>query len=519
MKRMTEKEFRERMDRIRSDLRSVGAFEDMSPQAKAERKRRGKTDIFFFAQTYFPRMFYLPFEDVDTEVIEMAYVPDILVPVDVFRGYAKSTFFSFLVPIHEAAYPELHNMHFFVSCSLTELQATSFTGPIMLNLQENERLCSDFGNLFKAGSESDFETVNDQRFLARGYKQRVRGIRYQGIYRPDRCTIDDLEDLDTIRNPRIVKNQIQRVKRSLMPAMSDEGHFLTLVGNNLGKKSVMAYFLDMEEEDKPGTKKYPSYTLRVLDSEGLPTCPKRFPMRKIDAKRHALGTHTFNQEMLGLLDDESDAFQEAWFRYFKSEDIVGVPLRVCVGVDSSLEEGATHDYRAIIATGIDSQLKIYVLRAWIRKASENTMWEALWRILKDLAPSPVAKPGMPQIQGTRLIIAGAVTEKHLKDHWQSYCRKKGSCPAYPGFELQQTNKISRIVDTLSHPFETGNILLAWPISEDTALLKEQLLYIDTPSVNDDGPDALQVAVSNLTAGPGKFEYHSIEKSRYADMRI
>jgi hypothetical protein len=66
-----------------------------------------------------------------------------------------------------------------------------------------------------------------------------------------------------------------------------------------------------------------------------------------------------------------------------------------------------------------------------------------------------------------------------------------------------TNKEGRIIGTLSYLIEHGKLLFEKGQS-DQDLLLEQLIYILNANINDDGPDALEGAVSMLQSG-GKAE--------------
>ena len=50
---------------------------------------------------------------------------------------------------------------------------------------------------------------------------------------------------------------------------------------------------------------------------------------------------------------------------------------------------------------------------------------------------------------------------------------------------------------------------------DQDLLIEQLIYILNKNIHDDGPDALEGAVSMLQGGSSSTEYQSLTKRRFA----
>ena len=98
--------------------KSVSPFEDDTPEKQAERTEWAAWDRLYFFKTYLPHYFYGEFEDFHDEWSNLADVQNEIVPVAAPREHAKSTFFSFGVPVHDIVY-ELK--HFIMIISLCKL--------------------------------------------------------------------------------------------------------------------------------------------------------------------------------------------------------------------------------------------------------------------------------------------------------------------------------------------------------------------------------------------------------------
>jgi len=79
-----------------------------------------------------------------------------------------------------------------------------------------------------------------------------------------------------------------------------------------------------------------------------------------------------------------------------------------------------------------------------------------------------------------------------------------------------TNKEARIIGTLSYLFQQGKLLFCRNHSDQNVLI-EQLCYLEDANIHDDGPDALEGAVS-LLQGSGVYEYRSVGKRRFGKTR-
>lgn len=478
-----------RFDQWADDLKawiteSVSPFADDTPEKQAERKEKGEYDLLFFCKTYLPHYFPSEFGEFHGEWEDLTEIRDESVFVAAPREHAKSTFFTFGVPIRNICY---QMRRFQLVISDTNDQATGFTLPIRLELEENPRIRHDFGNLRgQVWKANDFTTSNGVRTLARGRGEKVRGLKNRQ-YRPDYATVDDYENDENVENPRLVKKGIQWLKRAVIGSMG-KGYTFCMVGNLFHPKSVLSQFI--AEKDEEGNTLYVSRVYRAWIDYGKPTqrplWSALWPEERLEKKRRQMGTVDFNAEMMNLTGAEESPFKEAWFKYFERPQIelVMPELFVATFIDPSAKSGEANDYKAIITVGLERGAMLFrCLHAWIRHASPGEMFTAAYRQFDQY--------------GGRIGIEDNMLEDFLHEAIYNYAKDVGRYLPWEPVH-HSTNKEARIIGTLSYLVEYGKLIFEKGHS-DQDLLVEQLVYILNRNVNDDGPDGLEGAVKMLQA--------------------
>lgn len=497
--KLTEYQF----DRFAEELRdwiqdNVSPFEDIRSEAKRERKRRARWDKEYFCQTYFPHYFYSEFADFHEEWFELTEIEDELVPVAAPREHAKSTIFTFANILHAICY-ELR--HFILIISDTEDQATGFTLPIKIEIEENPRLRHDFGNLrgTRRWREADFVTSTDVRLKARGRGDKVRGLKWKQ-YRPDMAVIDDFENDKNVRNPRLVEEGMDWLLTAVYGSLKEPFNML-MVGNIFAPKSILAQLIAekvVDEETGEEVPRYHGHIYAAEDEKGNPLWLAAWPKERLAKRRRQMGSVRYNREMMNRCLDERNPIQEAWFQYCHRSDIEDHELLVATFVDPSAKSGMSNDYKAIITVGADrAAMDFFTLHAWIRHATINEMWEALWRIHAEHRGSIGIEENM--------------FGEFLTESYQHFARNKGKF--LPLLLVHHaSDKEARMIDTLQPILEFGHLFFEKGHS-DQDLLVEQTLYITNSTVNDDGPDALEGAVSMLQSKLITIEYQTTKTPR------
>lgn len=477
--RLSKREYWREVQEILRLIRTVQPFEDTSAKARKERKQRAKKDKLWFFRTYFPHYFTLPFCEMHREVVRLMDTRGEGVPATVVvaapRGHGKSTLVSLAYPIHQILF---QGAHFIVLVSATADMAERFVMRIRLEFENNVRIRTDFGDL-RGHPWSDEELVANQVMVwARGSGQALRGAVY-GPYRPDLFILDDVETDELVRNPRRVERLKKWILGTVYPAMAKDG-LLFMIGTKLSRRSVLAQFL----EDK--TWLHAEYRAIITDK---PLWQEKFTIDQLNAMKEKMGTLDFNREYMNDPRDEEGMFKQEWIQYYEPETLSMDQLSIYAALDPSVGAGESSDYKAFVTIGVDPDGIIYVLDAWIRKASIEEMIRmvyAKWHQYRHLV----------------IGIETNVFQRVLLNLFDMEARKRAQW--LPLKEVQHSiAKEARIV-RLSPLIERGVIRFAKGHS-DQDLLIEQLIYFPSSTVNDDGPDALEMVVQISDLYAGRFE--------------
>jgi hypothetical protein len=491
-----------RFDQWADDLKlwiqeSVSPFENDTPEKQKARIERGRHDRLYFFKTYFPHYFSVAFGDFHDEWSGLTDIQDEPVFVAAPREHAKSTFITFGVPLHDIAYKL---KWFVIIVSDTNDQATGFTLPIRLELEENPRLLHDFGNLRgRTWTKSDFTTSTGIRVLARGHGEKVRGLKNRQ-HRPDRVIVDDFENDENVENPKLVKKGIRWLRRAVIGSLGAGASF-TMIGNLFHPKSVLSQLIAAKDED--GKPLYVSRIYRAIIDYGKETArplwPALWPMARLHKKKRSMGTIDFNAEMMNLCVAEDSPFPEESFRYYNRVEIITPTLIVASFVDPSAKSNEMNDFKSVITVGLDRQAMIFrCLHAWIRHASVGGMFDAAYRQFDQY--------------GGVVGIEENMFHDFLHEAIYNYAKEKGRyLPWKPVHHA--SNKEGRIIGTLSYLVEYGKLIFEKGHSDQDRLV-EQLVYLNNATVNDDGADALEGAVNLLQSGSfGPVEYETVESRR------
>ncbi len=484
--KITEYRFDQWADDLRGWIRkSVSPFENDTPEKQAERKDRGSWDLLFFFKTYLPHYYSVDFDDFHEEWADLSEIRNQIGLLAAPREHAKSTFFSFGVPIHDAAYVL---KHFIMLISDTNDQAKGFTIPIRLELEENPRLLHDFGEFRgRKWSDSDFTTTGGVRVLARGRGEKVRGLKNMQ-YRPDRAIVDDLENDQNVRNPKLVKQGMDWLLTAVLGSMGD-GFSFTMVGNLFAARSILAQM--MKEKDAEGQPLYVSKVYDAVREDGSPLWPALWPLERLQQRQRQMGTVRFNREMRNRVGAEDSPIRESWILYVPHAELAPdiwskKQFIVSAFLDPSGKGTETSDFKAIVVAGkcIETGI-IECLHAWIRHATVNEMWAQVWQIDEEYG-------------GCGMGVEINMFQDFLIDSYKNYAERTGRWVNMRKV-IHSSEKIARIVNRLSPLCEFGKVRFIRGNS-DQDLLVEQLIYIMDQNVNDDGPDALEGAISGLVSG-------------------
>lgn len=472
--------FEREAERLRALIRSsVSPFGHDPGGARQERLKKAEQDREYFLKTYLPHYFGLQFAEFHREWLDLADTENRLVLVAAPREHAKSTLFTFGLPLHALLFQK---KKFILIVSDTEDQARGFTLPMKMELLQNPRIIHDFGEMkgspFK---DADFVAKNGVRVKARGRGQRVRGLKSRQ-HRPDMAVVDDFENDRNVRNPRLVKEGLDWLLTAVLGSLA-EPFQMFMVGNIFASRSILSRLMSMK--DDTGAALYTSRVYRALDDRGEPLWPAAWSRERLMKRRRLMGAVRFNREMMNRVVDEDGPVRPGWFRYYHPRDIEGEDLAVASFLDPSAGSGKRGDFKALVTVGLDAAASVfYVLHAWIKRATIGEMLRACHAVHREYGGAFGAEVNM--------------LEDFLLRAFEDYARQHNSWLPLTRVR-HSTQKRARILGEIAPLLEFGRLRFQKGHSDQDVLI-EQILYLDDGTVHDDGPDALAGALAMLREG-------------------
>ena len=186
-----------------------------------------------------------------------------------------------------------------------------------------------------------------------GAGQPVRGRKHRQ-HRPGRIVLDDIEDDQSVLNPRLVHRLVAWVFGAVFPSL-EPGGSLVWLGTLLSLRSGLASAMGREGAAFHKWKAEPE--------PGVSLWEDRFPAAELPALKRLVGTIVWYREYQNEPGDDPDApFQLAWIdaARYRGGEIDGIASPgLFFACDPSLEEGRVHDFKAIVG--------VRVLHEWAGK--------------------------------------------------------------------------------------------------------------------------------------------------------
>jgi len=490
------KEFQKKWESFAVEISERPMFD--GKLSKEERKKRAAADPWEMAKIYFPeyvRSEAAPFHSKWPKISSIENQP---VLVEAFRGAGKSSFFTFLDAVHKILFGSYKFMLF---GSYTEDKSIVFTARILAELKYNQRILEDFGQIIQPSTDKsamgEFAAkVGNRRVMVQSCSigQDPRGL-VAGAYRPDYVRLDDIQNRKRAKNPAWVKETVEWITTDLIPALAEQYNMI-IVATPVRPRDVV-HFLKEGTETRESVK---AYSFPAINKSGKPTWPSFFPLKRLESIKKIIGSLVFRQEyQLIPYSEEEGKIQESWLIDYDPAEVREKEYLIKV---SALDPGGgkatkKHDFKAHICIGINPGPQIDILDARIRRETPRKMISGCYLIHEKWEP-------------WRMFWEENGQQSLLADTFDLIAEKYG----YP-LRLQAVtntqNKEMRIEGTLFTLLE-NHCIRFHPTNADQKLLKEQLLDL-FDGANDDGPDALEMAVRK-----GLQKLKSLLKGNRADVR-
>ena len=296
------------------------------------------------------------------------------------RGHAKSTNLTFKDAIHAIVY---EYKHYPIILSDSSDQAEGFLGDLKIELEENQNIIEDFGDLKgKVWRDDCIVTSTGIKVDAIGSGKKIRGRRHRN-WRPDLIILDDVENDENVNTP----DQRKKLANWFFKAVSKAGDTYTdivYIGTMLHYDSLLAkvlknpayqsvkyqgvisyaknnylwdqweaIYIDLDNEDREHdalafferNKEEMLEGTEVLWEEKL----SYYDLMVIKVSE---GDVSFNSEIQNEpIDPASRIFNEEWVEYYNEAEIDFSDRKfVFVGaVDPSLGKNKKSDYSTILA--------------------------------------------------------------------------------------------------------------------------------------------------------------------------
>jgi hypothetical protein len=461
-----------------------------SPAQRASRVRRLIKDYAAFVDYYFPHYTTdpatgkhtpcAPFHIKAANTIRRSR--NIRFAAKWARGHAKSTHFDIFIPLFLKAQgfdnPALRELNVMVLVGKSQDNAQTLLGDIQAELEFNQRYIADFGVQKCDGSwmDGEFVTADGCAFFARGRGQSPRGLRYRS-HRPDYIVIDDLDDDELVNNPDRVGRLTKWLKEALFGALDGgRGRFI-MVGNLIGKNSVLANFIASDGVVVS--------EVNALDRNGQPSWAAKWSLEEVQAQAQFMGYISFQREMMNNPITEGAVFRNEWIRWGKILPLNRYDELVCY-CDPSFKSSSKNDYKAIKLWGSTGS-QLHHIAAFVRQCSVGEMVRWFYDLYE------------------RVTAAGAVCNYYIEanflqdillDEFSREGRIRGYQLPIRADHRKKPDKFQRI-EAISPLWERGCVLYNEKMRNDPDMLAgidQTLSFEKGMSGHDDAPDADEGAI-------------------------
>lgn len=490
------------------------------------RKKLAAFDLAYFGKAYLPHYFSRPspefHKDLDklwTDGVMKGLNPDTenkainrmkgckrvtAAP----RGHAKSTNLTFKDSLHAALY---EYKHYIILLSDTYAQAAGFLGSIQEEMEDNEAIREDFGDLRgPVWREDVILTKTGIKLQAMGAGQKVRGLKHKN-WRPDLFVLDDIENDENVRTPEQRKKLFDWFMKAVSKAGDDYTDFMYIgtmlhydgllakILKNPGYKgtkykAVLSFsksplwdqwekiYTDLgnEKHEADARTFFEAHKEEMLEGTQV-LWEEKNSYYDLMRERVDGGEASFNSELQNEpINPEDCLFNEEWFDFYNPFEVNFslTQFRFFGFVDPSLGKTKHSDFSAIITLALDTSTGyMYVADADIDRRHPDLIIEAILQKAEWLKKA----------YGKRYYKFGAETNQFQWFLKEEIAKASAKRRIYlPIVEINQTGDKLLRIQTLQPDIKNKYI----KFNAAHKRLMEQLKFYPLGD-HDDGPDALE----------------------------
>lgn len=229
-------EYLKKLELIKSGAGDTG---DETPEERHRRIDKARNDIAYFVTYYLPHYatstsapFHLSFARKVMKHKTCNYL------VRWGRGLAKSVWCDVIIPLWLWVNGDIMYM-LLVGNNLDK--AKILLSDLQAEFEANSRLINDYGQQINGGSWQDgyFRTASGFVAKALGMGQSPRGLRMKNR-RPDYIVADDLDDRETVKNPKRTREFAVWIERDLIPTMDGPRRRFLMPNNRFAPVTIQS---------------------------------------------------------------------------------------------------------------------------------------------------------------------------------------------------------------------------------------------------------------------------------------
>lgn len=511
MNKTAEKLLRDYEEHCRKIEQSTTININETPADKLKRIKRLEQDYVAWFEYYFPMYAKAPCAPFHREFANLIISnPIIDILLEIYRSGAKSVHADMGIPLHLYFKKELR---FTLLIGQTVDKAKKLISDIQAQLQYNPRLINDYGRRYKYGdwAEGDFTTVDGAKFVSRGFRQSVRGLREQ-TERPDYIVIDDVDSQEMCNNEKRSRKAYEWVWEDLKGTFDEGGKRKRFVvaNNNFHKNTIINQlkeeFKRINQEavkDNRQIKHFIVTAKAVKDLKSFePTWEAKTNAEYWRQKFKETPYRSFMREYMHVHIQEGEIFKPEQIQWKER-----LPFDMYDGLvfygDLSYKDAG--DYKAMVLVGKTGR-EFHVLACYVRQTSRSNVAKWLYDYVAD---------NQLLNYNVRYKIEGLFAQDEFVNDFDLEGDERGWYVPVTADKKSKDGKYDRI-ESMAGYFERGNVWFnkEYKGSTDFQNLEDQLLAFEKGSgANDDAPDALQsgIAEVNQITFITKFEPKTISR--------
>lgn len=462
-------------------VRSTSEQSETAVAERAARIARARADFKCFVATYFQE--YATAETPDFHVDLARRVQrnkTIKALVRWGRAMAKSVVCDLLIPLWLWIRGE---DVYVVLVGNTLDKAVKLLGDLKAAFESNELLRADFGDQVGRTWRDDY-IICRERFVAAalGMGQDVRGLRRIGR-RPNLCICDDLEDKNTVRNPKRQDEIVQWILHALIPTMDGDVRRYLHPNNNFAPRTIQG------ELEKANPKWLVHRVDAAVGPERKPRWPEKYPDDYFIKIEEEIGSIAFDAEYNNRPWIQGKVFKQDMIDRCWAKLPPLRSMRHIVGRWDPAYSGS-NDYNAVKVWGLYDH-RMYLIAAYVRQRSMNATLDWIHAFEKTL-PADIVVHWRVESQFWNEPTRRAIDESDAR--WGN--RLNIAIVPSP-----KTKKIDRLLSVFPY-YENDRIRYNEKERHNADFIEgvRQLLGIEPGyRTHDDSPDADERAIADLAA--------------------